>query len=93
MQDITTTVALAHLARLEISHTRAEQFSKQLDSVLGYVSQMKATSHSFAPQPLGMPLADDVQRREDDPLNVSRRALLAAVPASHNDLIKVRAVL
>ncbi len=56
---------LANLARIEISDTEAETLTSELDSILGYVGQIKDASSDDEPI---IPVLKNVMR-EDDPTN------------------------
>lgn len=56
---------LANLARIEISEEEAKTLTSELDSILGYVGQIKDAS---ADEELSVPVLRNVMR-EDEPLN------------------------
>jgi aspartyl-tRNA(Asn)/glutamyl-tRNA(Gln) amidotransferase subunit C len=91
---IEQTEAIARLARLGLEPDELAAMSRQLSTVLDYVSQLQELDTTgVVPMnhvvPLENVLADDVLR-PDDP--VEREAILAAFPEREGDLLKVKAV-
>lgn len=85
---------IAKLARLAVTPEESEAFSKQLTSILEYVSQLQSIDTSgIEPMNYVIPMenvwAEDEVRPADD---AQRRALIDAFPEKDGDLLKVKAV-
>ena len=83
---------LADLARIEIGDAEAEGLTAQIDSILGYVGQIKATGTENVPH---VPALHNVMR-DDVPTNTAGQyteALLDNAPSREGDYLKVKKIL
>ncbi|MFA7216404.1 MAG: Asp-tRNA(Asn)/Glu-tRNA(Gln) amidotransferase subunit GatC [Candidatus Paceibacterota bacterium] len=83
---------LAKLARVEIKDEEAISLTKELDSILEYVGQIKEVSLDLQKE---KPLLKNVMR-EDIPTNTSREFtedILANSPKTEGDYIEVKNIL
>jgi len=87
---------MANLARIEISEAEKDKLTKDLESILGYVSELDqapissetAVSKSFSS-------VINVTRKDDEDINEtgsSREGLLAEAPSVSGDHVKVKPV-
>ena len=83
---------LANLARIEISETEAENLVPEIDSILGYVGQIKdavGNSERVIPKLINV-MRDDVVSNSP---NEYKEALLNNAPAREGDYLKVKKIL
>ena len=83
---------LANLARIEISDTEAEKMTTEMDSILGYVSQIKDSTGDLErtiPK-LRNVMRDDVVTNEPDQY---KEKLLKNAPSREGDYLKVKKIL
>ncbi len=83
---------LAGLSRMEINDTEAEQMTSEIDSILGYVGQIKNTKSS---DEKAIPKLRNVMR-EDVVTNKPRQyteKLLANAPSREKNYLKVKKIL
>jgi aspartyl-tRNA(Asn)/glutamyl-tRNA(Gln) amidotransferase subunit C len=85
---------IAKLARLAVTPEEREAFSKQLSSILQYVSHLQEIDTTgVEPMSYAIPMenvwAEDEVRTADE---ANRRALIDAFPEKDGDLLKVKAV-
>jgi aspartyl-tRNA(Asn)/glutamyl-tRNA(Gln) amidotransferase subunit C len=84
---------IAHLARLELSATELETMTRQLSSIVDYVTQLQAVNTDGV-EPLAHPLPLHNVFRPDEPApSLSVDAALANAPDRHGDFYGVPAVL
>lgn len=94
---------LASLSRMKLSDEELAQFTKEIDSILGYVEQIKEVSEGASGAEGGAAhvkkpsdilhrniLREDVDDRE---LIASGDALISAAPESQDGLVKVKKIL
>ncbi len=88
---------LASLSRLKLSDEELAQFTKEIDSILGYVEQIKEVSEgggANVKKPSDILhrniLREDVDDRE---LIASGEKLISAAPESQDGLVKVKKIL
>jgi len=86
---------LASLSRMQLSEEEPGQFTKEIDSILGYVEQIKEVSEELTPKassdiPHRNILREDVSDRD---LIEAGGSLVGAAPASQNNLLKVKKIL
>ncbi len=83
---------LANLARIEISETEAENLVPEIDSILGYVGQIKdaiGNSERVIPKLRNVMRGDVVSNSPDE----YKEALLNNAPAREGDYLKVKKIL
>ena len=83
---------LASLARIEISEEEAERLTPEIDSILGYVGQIKNVVGNIKKE---VPKLHNVMR-EDVSTNISRQYtddILNNAPDREGDYIKVKKIL
>jgi aspartyl-tRNA(Asn)/glutamyl-tRNA(Gln) amidotransferase subunit C len=83
---------LANLARIEITDAEAESLTQELDSILGYVGQIKDASSG---EVLKTPILKNVLR-EDVPTNADSEYtedILNNAPAREGNYLKVKKIL
>jgi aspartyl-tRNA(Asn)/glutamyl-tRNA(Gln) amidotransferase subunit C len=90
---------LASLSRMKLSEEELAQFTKEIDSILGYVQQINEVSASAGgahgtKKPEDIPhrniLREDVADRE---LLADGEGLVSAAPQSQDNLVKVKKIL
>ena len=83
---------LASLSRMKLSDEEIDQFTTEIDSILGYVEQIKEVSDSGEKVNISHKniLREDVDDRD---LNNMSEVLISAAPASQDSLIKVKKIL
>ena len=87
---------LASLSRMKLSEEELSQFTKEIDSILGYVEQIKEVSASAdAAKSSGTISHKNVLREDADDrdLNATGESLVSAAPESQGGLIKVKKIL
>lgn len=83
---------LASLARIELDEAEAQHLTTEIDSILGYVGQIKATGTENVPH---VPALHNVMR-DDVPTNTAGQyteALLDNAPSRDGDYLKVKKIL
>jgi len=87
-------LALAKLARLEISDSEAEGLSKEFEGILGYVAEVKnavgATAHTTPVLALKNALRADEDAHES---GLYTEAILNEAPEREGDYVKVKNIL
>lgn len=94
---------LASLARIKISPEEEVQFAHEIDSILGYVEQIKevsdtalltTTSDASKTEPNRIPhrniLREDIPDKE---LNADAKVLVEGAPRSHDGFVQVKKIL
>lgn len=86
-------IALADLARIELSDAEIERFSKEFDDILEYVSEIKGLAGTSVELAVGKLF--NVFREDVDPLPAGAytEALLEAAPVRDGRYLKVKKVL
>lgn len=90
---------LASLSRIKISEEESQQFAKEIDSILGYVEQIKEVSASVegAFDQAKITLDSNLNFLREDTansnLNPNPEVLVSSAPASQDGLIKVKKIL
>ncbi len=83
---------LAELSRMEIPEGEMEHLAKEVDSILGYVSQITGATGDMSRE---VPALHNVMR-EDTPENTPREfteKLIANAPSHQGDYLKVKKIL
>ena len=89
IQPETDVIALARLARVEITDDAAKRLAEQLPRIIGYVGQLQAIpTEAVANEHPSVPQRTDEAHPSD-----TRDAILAAAPDREGDFWKVKAVL
>jgi aspartyl-tRNA(Asn)/glutamyl-tRNA(Gln) amidotransferase subunit C len=85
---------LASLARIKIEENEKEQFGKEIDSILGYVNQIKEAKVSLDQSErvgdIKNVLREDVHPHES---GVNKEKLLSEAPSREGDYVKVKKIL
>ncbi len=88
---------LASLSRMKLSDEELNQFTKEIDAILGYVEQIKEVSAdiSAAPKTPGSITHRNILREDADDrnLNATGDVLVSATPESEGGLVKVKKIL
>jgi|GEM_PF-281972 aspartyl-tRNA(Asn)/glutamyl-tRNA(Gln) amidotransferase subunit C len=88
---------IADLARLEISDEESEKMAGEIDSILGYIDQIKSAeiSDQGAESRIENASVRNVMREDSEPHKVSEntKVLIDEVPDSQDDLVKVKKIL
>ena len=86
---------LAALSRMKLSEAEKKELKKDLDSILGYVEDIKGASASFFEQPDLRPSHRNVFRGDASPheSGIFTEALLNEAPAREGALLKVKKIL
>lgn len=85
---------LADLARIELTEQEVERFSKEFDSILGYVASIKDLASQASPEEkLGV--VSNVLREDEDPHapDLYTEDLLAAAPDRVGRYVRVKKIL
>jgi aspartyl-tRNA(Asn)/glutamyl-tRNA(Gln) amidotransferase subunit C len=84
---------LANLSRIKLSSAEEEKFTKEIDSILGYVAEIKKAAGSG--EILGSERVKNVLRPDENPheTGVNTEALLAEAPERKDDYVKVKKIL
>lgn len=85
---------LAKLVRIKIDKKEAEKLTKDLESIVGYVSRIKEVSVSYEDEPSVGKLYN-VMREDKNPheSGIFRERLLNEVPQKENGYVKVKKIL
>ena len=91
-------LALAKLARIEISDTEAESLSKEFDAILGYVGEIKKIADPSPPSPKlgeGKGGVYNVMREDENPheSGIYTEKILNEAPDREGDYIRVKKIL
>lgn len=83
---------LASLSRMKLSDEEIDQFTNEIDSILGYVEQIKEVSDTGEKVNI---LHKNILREDldDRNLNNTSEELVSSAPASQDNLIKVKKIL
>lgn len=86
---------LAKLARLELVDSEKDKLQLDLESILGYVSELSAVEVSAESVSRGHALVQNVVRADDATHQTGeyQESLLEAAPARQGDFVKVKPVL
>lgn len=85
---------LAELSRLELSQQEKEAFQKDMDSILGYVDQVKKVSGSVSTEKKAG-LVHNVMREDKNPheSGIYTETLISASPKRDGNYLKVKKIL
>ncbi len=86
---------LANLSRIEITENEAQELSKEIEDILGYVGQVSQIAFSHKTDDIVFGSTRNVWR-EDDAVTQSgeySKELIEAFPEKEGDLLKVKKVL
>ncbi len=101
MIDVKAIENLANLSRIELDEEEKDKISKDLDSIIGYVSELKTVSTDT----VANDSSDDIFDSENKPINILREdggehdkslysdQILASAPKVENDYIVVKRIL
>ena len=86
---------LAQLARLELKEEEKDKLQKDLESILGYVSELDKVNISDSNISAGHALVTNVVRPDDsaNETGANKEILLEEAPARSGDFVKVKPVL
>lgn len=86
---------LAQLARLELKEEEKDKLQKDLESILGYVSELDQVAIPEGGISAGHALVSNVVRPDSDPneTGANKEILLEEAPARSGDFVKVKPVL
>lgn len=86
-------IALADLARIELTDTEIERFAKEFDDILAYVGEIKGLAGAAVEPAVGPHF--NVFREDVDPLpaDLYTEVLLEAAPVRDGRYLKVKKVL
>lgn len=86
---------IADLARLEISEEESEKFAGEIDSILGYIDQLKSAEISEDDSRIESAGVRNVMNEDENPHEpgINTEALVAEAPESQDNLIKVKKIL
>lgn len=91
-------LALAKLARIEISDSEAESLSKEFDAILGYVGEVKKLADPSQPSPKlgeGKGGVYNIMREDNNPheSGIYTEKILNEAPDREGDYIRVKKIL
>ena len=88
-------LSLAKLARIKISDTEAETLSKEFESILNYVSEVKSISANEHSNNLENVRVLNVMREDGSPheTGIYTETILNEAPARDGDYLKVKKIL
>jgi aspartyl-tRNA(Asn)/glutamyl-tRNA(Gln) amidotransferase subunit C len=86
---------LAQLARLELKEEEKDKLQKDLESILGYVSELDQVNITDSNISAGHALVTNIVRPDTNPneTGADQEVLLAEAPARSGDFVKVKPVL
>jgi len=85
---------VAHLARIELTDTEAEEYQGQMDHILKYVEQLNAIDvEGIEPTAHAAPVFDVIREDKSDGPGLSQEAVLSNAPATAHDQIKMPKVI
>jgi aspartyl-tRNA(Asn)/glutamyl-tRNA(Gln) amidotransferase subunit C len=86
---------IADLARLEISEEESEKLAGEIDSILGYVDQIKNAEISDDGSRIESASVRNVMVEDGEPheVGLNTKALINEVPDAQDNLIKVKKIL
>jgi aspartyl-tRNA(Asn)/glutamyl-tRNA(Gln) amidotransferase subunit C len=95
MIDIKEIEKLAALSRLAVSPEEKEALRKDIDSILGYIDQIKKATVSGVVLTQEIPDVRNIMREDTDPheSGLFTEDLLAAAPAREKNYLKVKKIL
>lgn len=85
---------IADLARLELSTTEQERYAEQLSSILEYVDQLRSVDTTGVEPTAQVTGLENVLREDvvDEVSSEVKQELIAAAPATEQNLIKAKSV-
>lgn len=87
---------LAELARIKITDEEKESFSKEIDSILGYVAEIQKVSNDSVVAPgADLSSARNIVREDNNPnpTGANTEAILREAPYKEGDYIAVKKIL
>jgi aspartyl-tRNA(Asn)/glutamyl-tRNA(Gln) amidotransferase subunit C len=91
--DLAQVHKVAHLARLALTPQEEEQFTQQLNDILGYVEQISELDLLDVPPTTRAIDVANVTRPDQHQLAENRAELLAGAPAQDGDFFRVPKIL
>ncbi|MEM8805999.1 MAG: Asp-tRNA(Asn)/Glu-tRNA(Gln) amidotransferase subunit GatC [Cyanobacteria bacterium P01_G01_bin.38] len=93
MIDLDQVRKVAHLARLDLTTDEEEQFTEQLNSILGYVEQLsELDTGDIEPTTRAIEVSNVTRKDELKPFE-DREAILGCAPDREEDFFKVPKIL
>ncbi|MEM9905395.1 MAG: Asp-tRNA(Asn)/Glu-tRNA(Gln) amidotransferase subunit GatC [Cyanobacteria bacterium P01_D01_bin.44] len=93
MIDLDQVRKVAHLARLDLTTDEEEQFTEQLNSILGYVEQLsELDTGNIEPTTRAIEVSNVTRKDELKPFE-DREAILDCAPEREEDFFKVPKIL
>ena len=94
MITVTEIEKLAALSRIELAPEEKEEFRKSMDSILGYVDQVKKVSATLSSEKKAGTLRN-VMREDTNPheSGIHTEILISAAPKREGNYVKVKKVL
>jgi aspartyl-tRNA(Asn)/glutamyl-tRNA(Gln) amidotransferase subunit C len=93
MIDLDQVRKVAHLARLDLTEAEEQQFTEQLNSILGYVEQLsELDTEGIAPTTRAIEVSNITRKDELHPFE-DREAMLECAPDREDDFFKVPKIL
>lgn len=88
-------LGLAKLARIEVSDAEAENLSREFDSILGYVGEVKSATKGEQVSDNNSLLVKNVLREDADPheSGIYTEKILSQAPEREGDYVKVKKIL
>lgn len=80
---------MAHLSRLSLTDAEIEQFSPQLDKIVGYLDQLQEVDVSDVPEFTGPQAAESSLRDDDVGALLPVDEALSSVPVTHGRMVMV----
>ena len=86
---------LTELSRIEMTDIEKDEVQKDLESILGYVSELREVVAKEPPVEDRIGMLKNVMREDEDPHveRVYTEEIVASVPNSQGDYIKVKKIL
>ncbi|MEM1280352.1 MAG: Asp-tRNA(Asn)/Glu-tRNA(Gln) amidotransferase subunit GatC [Cyanobacteria bacterium P01_D01_bin.6] len=89
MIDLEQVRKVAHLARLELAAGEEEQFTTQLNDILGYIEQLNELETADVPPTTRAIEVSNIHRPDQLETFGDRESLLSNAPEREDDFIKV----
>jgi len=89
MIDRTQVLKVAHLARLELNEAEQEKFTRQLQSILGYIEELQQLDTAGVPPTTRAIEVNNVLRSDELQPFANREAIMENAPARLEDFFRV----
>jgi len=86
---------LADLSRIELTEVEKDEIQKDLESILGYVSELQEVAATEPPVEERIGMLRNVMRDDENPHaeRTFTKEVIASAPSSQGDFVKVKKIL